>query len=219
MSARRVTSSIDDLVSGRHPRKFKADQLDAEVLRTAIAIRAVRPGGAAPEAEFVDTLRKDLALEVSGVDAPAVRRVLTRRSRLLLGTAAVVTMVGGTAAATAGLDRAVAAAPATSDTYRQILRTGAFESNDGKTVGEIVAYRGDPSWVFMTVRAPGMNGTLLCQIEMDNGDVGPTGTFVMHNGVGEWSRPVSVDIAKLRGATLISSRGSALATANFSESL
>jgi hypothetical protein len=54
-----------------------------------------------------------------------------------------------------------------------------------------------------------------CQIQMDNGHPGPTGTFELQGGVGDWARPVPVDINQIRGATLVTSTGSALATATF----
>jgi hypothetical protein len=125
-------------------------------------------------------------------------------------------VIGGTVAATTGVEHALVAAPVPKDTYSQLLRMGTFESKDGHTIGEIVAYRGNPSWVFMSIRAQGLKGAVRCQIQMDNGHSGPTGTFVLQNGAGEWARPIPVDISQIRGATLVTSTGSALATASFS---
>jgi hypothetical protein len=135
----------------------------------------------------------------------------------LVGVAAAVTVIGGTAAATTGLEHGLAAAPAPKNAYSQLLRMGTFESKDGQTIGEIVAYRGNPSWVLMSIRDPGLTGTVRCQLELDNNHSGPTGTFVLQSGVGDWARPIPVDIGRIRGATLVSSTGSTLATASFTQ--
>lgn len=217
MKHHRVSSFIDDVLANRRPRRFKASVADAEILRTAITMQAARPGDGAPEPQFVDNLRKELALQVAAASAPAVRAVVSRRSRVLVGVAAAVTVIGGTAAATTGLEHGLAAAPAPKDTYSQLIRMGTFESKDGHTIGEIVAYRGNPSWVLMSIRDPGLTGPVRCQLQMDNGHSGPTGTFVLQSGVGDWARPIPVNIARIRGATLVSSTGSALATASFTQ--
>ena len=217
MKHRRVSSFIDDVLANRRPRRFRASVADTEILRTAIRMQAARPGECGPDQQFVDNLRKELALQFVAASAPPVRAVVPRRSRLLVGVAAAVTVIGGTAAATTGLERALAAAPAPKDAHSQPLHMGTFQSKDGKNVGEIVAYRGKPSWVFMSIRDPGLTGSVRCQIEMDNGHSGPTGTFVLHSGVGDWARAIPGDIGQIREATLVSSTGSTLATASFTQ--
>ena len=124
----------------------------------------------------------------------------------------------GDALLEAGLEHALAVAPVPKHLHSQLLRTGTFESKDGHEIGEIVAYRGDPSWVFMSIRAPGVSGTIRCRIEMENGQTEAAGTFVVENGVGYWARPIAVDVDRIRGATLVTSQGSALATASVTES-
>jgi hypothetical protein len=214
MNRRRVTSFVDAVVSDRRPGSFKGDPLDADVVRVAIAMRAARPGADIPEEQFVARLGDELGREVAAADATTARRVVTRRARLIVGgAAAVLSMLGGTVAATTTVDHALASAKVSPVT--RLLRMGTFTSADGHAVGQIVAYRGDPSWVFMSFRDPEMNGAVRCQIEMDNGKTAATGTFEVHNGVGEWARPVSVDIDRVRGATLVTPAGSALATASF----
>jgi hypothetical protein len=215
MNTPRVTSFIDAVLSDRRPGRFKAGPIEANILRVAIAMRAARPGGGVPEERFVARLHQELALQVDGTDTAPARMVVTRRARLMMGAAAAVTMLGGTVAATTTVDHALAAASASHATRGELLRMGTFESTGGRVVGQIVAYRGDPSWVFMSIRAPGMNGSLRCQIEMDNGQKAATGSFEIHNGVGEWARPISADVSRIRGATLASPTGSALATATF----
>jgi hypothetical protein len=217
MKHHQVSSFIDDMLADRRPRGFKASAADAEILRAAITMRAARPGEGVPKMQFVDDLRKELAQQVPVATAPPGRRVASRRSRLLVAAAAAVTVIGGTVAATTGLEHAMAAAPVPNAAYGHLLRMGTFQSKDGQTIGEIVAYRGNPAWVFMSIRATGFEGTVRCQIEMDNGQMGPTGTFMLQNGAGAWGRTIPVDVNRIRGATLVSSTGSTLATATFSE--
>lgn len=63
MSARRF---IADLLRGRRPRPFRADDADATQLRAAITLRSAQPGSAGPRAEFVDDLHRRLATELAG---------------------------------------------------------------------------------------------------------------------------------------------------------
>jgi len=133
----------------------------------------------------------------------------------MLGAAAAVTMMGGTVAATTTVDHALAAASARPLTHGELFQIGKFETAQGRTVGQIAAYRGDPSWVFMSIRDPGMNGTLGCRIQLRDGRTAAKDTLVVHNGAGEFARTISTDVGQFRGATLLASDGSVLATATF----
>jgi len=215
MNPRRVAAFVDAVLSDRRPAPFKADPVDANVLRLAIAMRAERPGQEVPEPQFVAHLREELAQQIGGTTTSPARSVVTRRARFVFAAATVVTMLGGTVAATTAVENALATATSSTVTYDKLLRVGQFESTGGHAVGEIVAYRGDPSWVLMSIREPGMNGPVVCRIEMSNGHTAATGTFVVHNGVGEWARPISIDVGMFRQATLVTSAGSVLATARF----
>ncbi|HLX87204.1 MAG TPA: hypothetical protein VKR22_01900 [Acidimicrobiales bacterium] len=124
-------------------------------------------------------------------------------------------VMGGALAATAGVEYSLAAAGVTHSSQNQLLRVGTFESAQGRTIGQIVAYRGHPSWVFMSIRDGVMNGTVGCQIHLSNGHTAPTGIFVVNNGRGEWARTVSFDVGAFRNATLTSPQGATLATATF----
>ena len=57
----RLSAFIDALVDGRRPGKLRADPEDVAVLRTAIALRAARPGDAIPDEQFVSDLYASLA--------------------------------------------------------------------------------------------------------------------------------------------------------------
>ena len=132
-------------------------------------MRAARPGEGVPEERFVAHLRQELAVEERGAATPEARPIIKRRARLMVGAAAALTMLGGTVAATTTVNHSLAASSGHHVTQSQLLRVGTFESPDGHAVGKIVAYRGDPSWVFMTIHALGVNGTIGCQIKMDSG--------------------------------------------------
>ena len=64
MKHRRVSSFIDDVLANRRPRRFRASDADTEILRTAIRMQAARPGECGPDQQFVDNLRKGVALQV-----------------------------------------------------------------------------------------------------------------------------------------------------------
>ena len=189
-----------------------------DLLRVAIAISAGRPNDRVPEEAFIEHLRQELADQVLATERLPVRSSVTARARLVVGVAAAFSTLGGTVLATTSVEHALAAAPVPRHAYGQLLKMGTFESADGHAIGEITAYDGNPSWVFMSIRAPGVSGTVRCQIEMDDGHMDAAGTFVVKDGIGDWARPIPLDVNQIRGARLVTSQGSELATANFAES-
>jgi len=111
---RGIARYVEDLLRSRRPRRFRASGADAAVARTAVTLRAARPGSGAPREEFVTGLHRQLAAEL---DPPAPRRAATRR-RTVLRTAGVA---AGAALAGAGIDHGLstpmsAAAPASGGT-------------------------------------------------------------------------------------------------------
>jgi hypothetical protein len=218
MNSRRIGSLVEALVSDRRPHYFKVKPTDANLMRVAIAMSACRPKDRGPTDTFTEHLLQELAVQVNGTDPSPAGPAVRRRVRFIVGAAAAFSTLGGTVVATTSVEHALAVAPVPEHVYSQLLRIGAFESEDGHVIGEIAAYRGDPSWVFMSIRAPGVSGTIHCQIEMQNGQTEAAGVFVVQNGVGDWARPIAVDVDRIRGATLVTSEGSVLATASFTES-
>ncbi len=73
MTGRRLSAFIDALSAGRRPAPYRAEPDDVEVLRAAIALRAARPGDAAPDDAFVAGLYESLVEESSAPDASNVR--------------------------------------------------------------------------------------------------------------------------------------------------
>lgn len=110
-----VSRYVEDLVRSRRPRRFRASEDDTAMVRTAITLRAARPGGGEPAEEFITTLRKKLAAELD--PPPARRSAGARRAFLRAATVAGAVAAG---AAGAGIDHALtsrtAAGPSPADT-------------------------------------------------------------------------------------------------------
>lgn len=216
MINRRLSAFVDALASGRRPKRFRADPEDAEVLRTAITLRAARPGEAAPAEGFVEGLFQRLSEQANPQPTRELHPATTHRARMAVAVAAAAAvLVAGTALVTENLHH-----PATSTSARvpqgSQLRTGTFQTSNGEVLGQIVAYRGHPSWVFMTVNVPHYDGRIECSLQVDNGTTVAFGTFPVQGGTGQFSKDISdVDVGHLRGAKLVSSTGSPVAAATF----
>jgi hypothetical protein len=220
MTSRKLSAFIDAVATGRRPKRFRGDTEDVEILRAAIELRAARPGEAEPSAAFTEGLFRQLSEQTKQAEQqqePTPVRAATRpRARTaLLAAAAVVALIGGTAAAT---DALTSRAPAHSAVVPQAsaLRTGTFLTADGRVLGQIVAYRGSPSWVFMNVAVPNFSGTVKCVLQVDDGSTVAFGTFTVKGGTGQFAKSIgSVDVGHLRGAKLVTPTGSPVADATF----
>jgi hypothetical protein len=217
MSNRRLFAFVDALATGRRPKRFRAQPEDADVLRTAIALRAARPGEAAPTEPFVEGLFQRLSEQSKSPSMPEPRPARRLRVRtVLVAAAAAGLLVAGTAVVTEQLHHPAPTSAAAHVPQGSQLRTGTFQTTDGEVLGQIVAYRGHPSWVFMNVNAPRYDGTIECMLQVDNGATVAFGTFTVHGGAGQFSKALGeVDVSQLRGAKLLSSTGSAVAAATF----
>ncbi|OXM65878.1 ubiquinol-cytochrome c reductase iron-sulfur subunit [Amycolatopsis vastitatis] len=92
MSTRGVRRFVKDLLRRRRPRPFAAGPGDEAELRTAVLLRAARPGGAAASEEFVAGLHRRLAEEL-GEPAPAPGG--SRRRFIQVSSAAAVAAAAG----------------------------------------------------------------------------------------------------------------------------
>lgn len=101
MIVRSLTRYIEDLIRSRRPRRFKAGEEDAAIVRTAITLRAARPGSGEPTDEFVASLHRKLAAEL---EPPPGRRPARRT---FLRTAAAAGGAAAAVAAGAGIDHVV----------------------------------------------------------------------------------------------------------------
>jgi hypothetical protein len=222
MTPRRLSAFIDALAAGRRPSPFRADPDDVEMLRVAIALRAARPGDSIPDETFVSDLRKELTDQASSMDtadsaAPSnVHPIRIGRVRTaLVAVAASVTLIGGTFLATEASNHGSVGTSALQVPHGEVLRTASFVTSDGRVLGQVVVYRGHPSWVFMNVDDSSSIGSVRCKLRLDNGSIVAAGTVAMHKGRGELGKSVSVDTNQLQGAMLFNSSGAVLATATF----
>jgi hypothetical protein len=213
VNRRRVAAFIDAVVADRRPRRFRAASADTKTLRAAIALRTARPGEGAPEESFVAALHRELAQQIAGPQERRPRAAFPARARLYLGAAAVATLVGGTAAAMTAVDHLLVAAKTRPPSASAFLRMGTFETGAGRKVGQIVAYRGSPSWVFMSIHDPSVSGTLACEVKASDGRTVATGSFVTHDGSGEWARTLLIDVGRVRNAILVTPGGATVANA------
>jgi hypothetical protein len=214
MTDRRLSSFIDALVAGRRPGHIKADPEDVEVLRTAIALRAARPGDAAPNEQFVSDLYQSLVGQSEPASNANVQPIRVHRARnAYLAAAASVALVGGTFAATESFVQSPATTAASGAPHVDALRTGSFETPNGQVLGQIVVHNGDPSWVYMNVGVSQATGTIVCRLQMKDGSIVAAGTIELHRGTGSLSKSIGVDIHRLRGAQLFTPTGNVLASA------
>jgi hypothetical protein len=216
VSDRRLSSFLDSLVAGRRPGAMKADPKDVEVLRTAIALRTARPGDANPDEQFVSDLYQKLAEQADSSPTATVHPLILRRARAaLVAVAASVALVGGTYVATESFSQTPVTPAAIGVPHGGALRTGTFETAKGEVLGQIVAYNGHPSWVYMNVGVSQATGTVMCMLQLKDGSIVAAGTIDIHRGTGALSKSIPVDIHRLRGAQLFSSSGAVLASATF----
>ncbi|BBZ37593.1 QcrA and Rieske domain-containing protein [Mycobacterium conspicuum] len=90
MNARGLRRYVDDLLRGRRPRAFAPDDFEAAQIRTAIELRAARPGEDAPRPEFLNDLHARLAEQMTGAAkevTPPPTQNSTRR-QVIVGTSA-----------------------------------------------------------------------------------------------------------------------------------
>jgi hypothetical protein len=218
MTSRRLSAFIDALAAGRRPKRFRADPEEAEILRAAIALRAARPGEAAPSESFVSGLFQQLSDRANPQPLPATREAEPHRARIALAAvAAAAVLIAGTAVATASLHHPAAKSGVTAQAPDETaLRTGTFQSAHGQILGQIVAYRGHPSWVYMHVDVPNYNGPIVCMLQVDNGSTIAFGTFTLQHGTGHFSNTIGdVNVGHLRGARLVTPTGTPVAVATF----
>jgi hypothetical protein len=216
MTNRALASFIDALVAGRRPKSFAATPDDAEVLRAAMTLRSAGPDDSGPSDQFVADLHQKLVEQAETPPATTVRPLVRHRVRTtLVAAAASVTLIGGTYLATESFATSSGTMAAMSVPHGGALRTGTFETPRGNVLGQIVAYKGRPSWVYLNVGVAQSQGTITCKLQLENGSIVAAGLIELHHGSGRLSKSIPVDIHRLRGAQLFSSSGAVLASATF----
>jgi len=215
VTSRRLAAFIDALAAGRRPRQFRASPEDAAIVRTAITLRAAHPGEANPSEEFVSDLYERLTDQARTPARDTHQRTVRRGRLALAAVAAGVAVAGGTVIVADAFNHGAVAPTVAQAPHGDTLRTGTFETADGQVLGQIVAYQGRPSWVFMNVDEPNYDGSIECKLQMEDGSTVAVGMFQLHSGLGQFSRTVPVNIGGLRGAKLVSSTGAIVASATF----
>ncbi|MBW0011553.1 Rieske (2Fe-2S) protein [Mycobacterium sp.] len=128
MNARGLRRYVDDLLRGRRPKPFVADDFEAVQIRTAIELRAARTGPDAdgsPRPEFLTDLHRRLAEQMNGAPAEPAPKQSTTRRQVIVGTSAAA----AAAAAAVTIDRALIGSPA--DGPAAGVAAGELTPNDG----------------------------------------------------------------------------------------
>ena len=85
-----------------------------------------------------------------------------------------------------------------------------------KVVGRVEVYAGNPTWLFMTMDAPDWQGTLRCEVVVDQARPIVLGQFWLSGGKGAWAASVDQPAGRLSEARIVGSDGAVLATAHLS---
>jgi hypothetical protein len=222
--SRRTDSFVEELLADRPTENLRPGASDTAVLRTAIVLRAGRPGADYPDDHFVRVLHQQLTGVVNRRDLPIAPPVLppsprrgVRHRRATVGAAAAALVVAiGVIAGTAGIqDRSPVPGvqkPAPADE----VHSGGLVSADGRLLGRMYVYKGESSWVFMNVHSEGLAGVYTCELQLVNGTTVPVGNLVLQNGSGVFARVVSLDVSGVRTAKLVNATGATIASATFS---
>lgn len=83
----------------------------------------------------------------------------------------------------------------------------------GRETGQLFAYAGHPSWLFMTVETHGPAGLVTCEMDLRDGRKVEVGQFSVGAGYRSWGSTITVDPSKIAGVRLLSSGGGVLASA------
>ena len=93
------------------------------------------------------------------------------------------------------------------------LEVGHFQAGT-RTVGEVMVYNGNPTWLFMYVDDSAWHGELRCQVVLDHGPILTLGAFWPSQGRGAWAASVNEPAGRLREARVVDVSGRVLATVN-----
>ena len=110
MNAHGLRRYVDDLLRGRRPKAFEPDDFEAAQVRTAIELRAARPGpdeAGAPRQEFLTDLHRRLTEQMSGAPTQPEHKNGSTRRQVIVGTSAAA----AAAVAAVSIDRAVIGHP------------------------------------------------------------------------------------------------------------
>lgn len=105
MSPRGARRFVADLLRGRRPRSFRAQDTDVDELRAAITLRSAQPGSGVPREEFVADLHRRLADQLAGKSTTedaepvrALRPVVDSTRRRLVAASSIAAAAGAVGA-------------------------------------------------------------------------------------------------------------------------
>jgi hypothetical protein len=151
-----------------------------------------------------------------------VRPTRRPRRRLVVALTVVVALLGGmgaTLAAAVGGGAPEVASPTTDRSPavaeppgRSEAKSAFLLTSDHHRIGEVVAYPGQPTWVYMSLDDPQVSGSVVCEITTTSGQTLRVGTFRVAGGRGMWEAPVSVRADQMRSASVLTTTGATLAS-------
>jgi anti-sigma-K factor RskA len=218
-NVRKLTATGEELLGllppAEPPAGFETRVLDRLGLMTSAAPVALAP--VAPAAVAAD--RGGAVAVMPRRDPPGKhgRRRASRparwlagipRARQLLVAAAIAVVVAG--AGVGGWASRPGGSPAQ-------LTSAVMTSASRQPVGQVFVYRESPHWLYMTVDLENRNNddTVSCQLITADGTLSDMGVFQLRDGYGWWGSPLPETGGMPRGARLIASDGTVLATATF----
>ncbi len=86
----------------------------------------------------------------------------------------------------------------------------------GRPVGRVMVYAGNPTWLFMYMEDTSWQGTLRCEIVLDQGPPVMLGRFWLSGGKGAWAASVDQPAGRLSQARVLGANGRVLASAKLS---
>jgi hypothetical protein len=82
-----------------------------------------------------------------------------------------------------------------------------------RTVGGVLVYAGNPTWLFMFIDDPSWQGTLRCEVVLDQGPTIALGRFWLSDGRGAWAVSIPQPAGRLASALVVNDKGQVLAEA------
>lgn len=86
----------------------------------------------------------------------------------------------------------------------------------GHSIGQVMVYAGNPTWLFMYMDDASWQGTLRCEVVLDQGPPILLGRFWLSGGKGAWAASVAQPAGRISQARVIGPAGNVLASANLS---
>jgi anti-sigma factor RsiW len=194
---------------GSAPAKGRAELLQAGTRERQGRRRRTARGGTPASADVTRPGTSRPGGTGPGATSPGTGR--TGRLRRALAASAL-----GLAVIAAGLGgwRIGAGSPATS-TAAGPLTSASLLSATHQDVGDIYLYSGNRRWLYMSVYLGSGNELVTCQIVGTDGKLTTIGSFRLASGYGGWGSPDPGTSGPVRGAQLVATDGTVLATATF----